>query len=87
MIEGIIEHRLKPFYILSPSLRETETCGCIKCMNPYSIYNTIRKNDKNNDYLVSLTEFLTKGVSRERDPQIDYCHIKCINNLCENKCS
>ena len=38
-------------------------------------------------YPVSLTEFLTKGVSRERDPQIDYCHIKCINNLCENKCS
>ena len=56
-------------------------------MNPHSIYNTIRKNDKNNDYPVSLTEFLTKGVSYERDPQINNCDIKCINNLCENKYS
>ena len=35
-------YRLKPFYILSPSLRETQTCGSIKCMNPHSIYSTIR---------------------------------------------
>ena len=39
-------YRLEPFYILSPNLRETETCHCIKCMNPHSIYNTIRKNHK-----------------------------------------
>ena len=29
-----IFYRWKPFYVVQPSLGKTETCGCIKCMNP-----------------------------------------------------
>ena len=49
-------YRLKPFDVVQQTLGETETCGCIKCMNLHHVYNTIKKHDSQNDYPSSLTE-------------------------------
>ena len=54
-------YRLKPFYVVEPTLHETESCGCIKCMNPHNVYNTVKGHDSQNDYPSSLTEYLTRN--------------------------
>ena len=49
---------LKPFYVSSPTYKETEMCLCSKCINLHCIYKAIKNSVKETELPHSLTEFL-----------------------------
>ena len=79
-------YRLKPFYVVPPTTHETESCGCIRCMNPHLIYNAIKRHANcADDFPNSLTEYLTQNFSCKKNASINYHDIKCINGSCPNQ--
>ena len=77
-------HQLKPFYITSPTVNEKESCLCIKCQNVHGLYEPLKKYDKT--LPSSLTEFLTKNFTCEKDNKLSFVKLDCIRSTCSNHC-
>ena len=77
-------YRLKPFYIMKPTLREQESCMCIKCLNIHCIYKSLRTNCPELDLPDSLTEYLTSSFRCMRDENIKFHKLECINSTCSS---
>ena len=74
--------------MVPPTTCETESCGCIRCMNPHLIYNAIKRHANcADDFPNSLTEYLTQNFSCKKNASINYHDIKCINGSCSNQCA
>ena len=74
----------KPFYVAPASEREMEACVCIKCLNPHTIYDALRKHLVGLPY--SLTEYLTDSFKCPQDTDIGYPKIDCIKGICRRRC-
>ena len=77
-------YKCKPFYVLPASNREMESCLCGKCLNPHSLYNSLKRCVK--DLPASLSDYLTMYFQCQRDTNIDFPDISCINGNCKNGC-
>ena len=78
-------YRCKPFYISPATTREMEGCLCSKCLNPHALYSTIRRYIKN--VPLSLSDYLTTFFECQKDSDINYPKLECINGTCKNGCS
>ena len=76
--------RSKPFYIGPATDREMECCLCSKCLNPHSLYNSLRRNIK--DLPISLTEYLTTMFLCGKNRDLNFFKEECINGTCANHC-
>ena len=77
-------YRCKPFYVCPPTEREMEGCLCIKCLNPHSLYASLKKCVK--DLPMSLSEYLCEGFECGKDYDINFPKLDCIYGKCQNKC-
>ena len=77
-------YRCKPFYIAPATPREMEGCLCQKCLNPHSLYTTIRRYIKN--LPLSLSEYLTTFFTCQKDGELNYPKVDCIKGQCKNNC-
>ena len=77
---------LKPFYVSSPTNKETEMRLCSKCLNPHCIYKAIKNSVKGIELLHSLTEFLCTNFVCPRNQNINYYDKDCIEGKCANNC-
>ena len=76
---------LKPFYLSTPSEKEVELCMCSSCLNPHCLYKAI-KNNVEKEMPYSLMEYLSKGIKCQKEPDIDFVAIECIQGKCKNGC-
>ena len=74
----------KPFYISPATNREMEGCCCIKCLNPHSLYEAIRKNIDGLPY--SLTQYFTSTFKCPEDMNTGVINLNALNGKCRNKC-
>ena len=61
-----------------------EVCVSIKCLNPHTIYDALRKHLIGLPY--SLTEYLTDSFKCPQDTDIGYPKIECIKGRCRRRC-
>ena len=78
-------YRSKPFYIFPATPREMEGCLCQNCLNPHVLYQTLRKNMSH--LPLSLSEYLATFISCQKDKDINFHTLECINGSCENQCT
>ena len=71
---------------MKPTLREQESCMCIKCLNIHCIYKSLRTNCPELDLPDSLTEYLTSSFRCMRDENIKFHTLECINSTCSSTC-
>ena len=77
-------YRCRPFYVAPPTAREMESCLCAKCLNPHSLYSTLRRNM--DDLPQSLSEYLTMFFECQQDSRLNFPKLSCIQGECKNKC-
>ena len=58
-----------------------EGCLCAKCLNPHSLYNTIRRYIK--DIPLSLSEYLTTFFECGKDRDLNFPKLECIQGSCK----
>ena len=65
------------------------SCVCIDSLNPYNIYNAIRRllmKNKLRTLPKSLTEYLCENMTCEIDEKLRMHDLNCITGKCANSC-
>ena len=68
-------YRCKPFYVSPATVREMESCLCSKCLNPHSLYSTLRRNLL--ELPQSMSEYLTMFYECSQDSKLNYPKLEC----------
>ena len=83
-ISSSLFFRCRPFYVSPATAREMESCMCSKCLNPHSLYSTLRRNM--DDLPQSMSEYLTMYFECQEDSRLNYPKLECIHGTCKNNC-
>ena len=84
VMSSTLFYRCKPFYVSPATAREMESCLCSKCLNPHSLYTTLRRNMP--DLPQSMSEYLTMFYECSQDSKLNYPKLECIQGTCKNNC-
>ena len=72
---------LKPFYVTAPTEKEMDSCLYSKCLNPHTVYKSLRRAVESQNLPKSQSEYLCKDFKCDQE-DIGNQSVECIQGSC-----